>query len=72
MRSRHVTKWKKTLCKYALVEHSVTSRHHISIEDTKFVVDIDYYTKRRVREAIKIEKHPQNINRDDEYKLSKS
>ena len=58
--------------KYALAEHSVTSKHHICIEDAKVIARIDHYMKRCVIEAIEIEKHPKNINRDDGWKLSKS
>ena len=58
--------------KYALAEHSITSEHHICIEDAKVIVGIDYYTKQLMRESTEIEKHPKNINRDDGWKLSKS
>ena len=55
---------------YALAEHSTTSKHHILLEDAKVIASIDHYIRRQVREAIEIEKHPFNINRDDEWKLS--
>ena len=58
--------------KYALAEHSVTSKNHICIEDAKVIARIDHYTKRHVIEAIEIKKHPKNINRDEGWKLSKS
>ena len=54
----------------ALAEHSTTSKHHILMEDAKVIVNFDHYTRRQVREAIEIEKHPFNINRDDRWKLS--
>ena len=58
--------------KLTLAEHYVTSKHHIYIEDAKVIVGVDHYTKRHVTEAIQIEKHPLNINRDDGWKLSKT
>ena len=56
----------------ALAEHSVASKHHISLENAKVIINIEHYTMRRIREAIEIEKHPNNLNRDDGWKLSKS
>ena len=50
---------------YALAEHSITSKHHILMEDAKVIANNEHYTRRGVREAIEIEKHPLNINRDD-------
>ena len=54
----------------ALAEHSTTSKHHILLEYAKVITSIDHYTRRRVREAIEIEKHPFGINPDDRWKLS--
>jgi hypothetical protein len=51
--------------KYALAEHSIDSKHHINLENAEVIINIDLYTKRRVKEAIEIEKHMNNINRDD-------
>ena len=56
----------------ALAEHSITSKHHILMEDVKVIANIDHYTRRRVREAIEIEKQPLNINRDDGWKLNRT
>ena len=56
----------------ALAEHSITSKHHILMEDAKVITNIDHYTRRRVREVIEIEKHPLNINQDDRWKLSRT
>ena len=49
----------------------MTFKHHMLMEDTKVITNIDqnHYTRRRVREAIEIEKHPLNINWDDGWKL---
>ena len=57
---------------FALAEHSINSKHHILMENAEVIANIDHYTRRRVREAIEIEKHPLNLNQDDGWKLSKT
>ena len=56
----------------AIAEHSQDTNHHICIEDAKIIATEDHYNKRRIREAIEIEKHPQNLNRDDGLALCNS
>lgn len=36
------------------------------------IARVDHYTKRKVREAMEIEKHPTNINKDDGRILRKT
>jgi hypothetical protein len=48
----------------ALAEHSLKTKHHVFLEDTKILAKENHYYKRRIREAIEIIKHPNNINRD--------
>jgi hypothetical protein len=54
----------------ALAEHSDKTKHHICIEETKILARIDHYHNRKFREAIEIEKQPNNLNRDDGWKIS--
>ena len=42
------------------------------MEDAKVIATEDHSNKRWIKEAIKIEKHPQNLNRDDGMDLSNS
>ena len=56
--------------KSALAEHAHHSRHHIRIEETKLITRQDHYSRRKIREAIEIEKFPLNLNRDDGLKLN--
>ena len=56
----------------AIAEHSQDTNHHICREYSKVIAIEDHYNRRRIREAIKIEKHPQNINKDDGLDLSNS
>ena len=56
--------------KAALAEHAHHSRHHIQIERTKLIAREDHYKRRKIREAIEIEKFPSNLNRDDGLKLN--
>jgi hypothetical protein len=56
----------------ALAEHSLKTRHHICLEDTKILAKENHFFKRRVREAIEIRKHPSNLNRDNGLELSEN
>ena len=56
--------------KPALAEHARDSRHHIRIEGTKVITREDHCKRRKIREAIEIEKFLSNLNRDDGLKLS--
>ena len=56
--------------KSALAEHVHSSSHYICIEDVKLVRKEDHYLKRKIKEAIEIEKRKNNLNRDDGLKLS--
>ena len=55
-----------------LAEHVERSCHHVCIEDSKVVAKVDHFHHRKLREAIEIERHAKNLNRDDGWKLSKS
>jgi hypothetical protein len=46
------------ICTSALAEHSLKTRHHIRLEDTKILAKENHLFKRRIREAIEIRKHP--------------
>jgi predicted GIY-YIG superfamily endonuclease len=56
----------------ALAEHSLTTKHHIRLEDTKILAKEDHLLKRRIREAIEIIKNPDNLNRDNGLEISES
>ena len=56
----------------ALAEHAKKSCHHVCIEDSKVIAKVDHFHHRKLREAIEIERHAKNLNRDDGWKLSKS
>jgi hypothetical protein len=56
----------------ALAEHSLKTRHHVRLEDTKILAKENHLFKRRIREAIEIRKHPSNLNRDSGLELSKN
>ena len=54
----------------ALAEHSSKTNHHICIEDSCVMAKIEHYHHRKFREAIEIQKHHDNLNRDDGWKIS--
>ena len=58
--------------KYALVEHSYNSKHLICFDQEKILVCAPFYSTWIIREALKIEKHTNNFNIEDGYKLSQS
>jgi len=39
-------------CTSALAEHSVKSKHHVCIEESKVIVRVDHFHHRKLREAI--------------------
>ena len=56
--------------KYSLVEHSSKTSHHVFLENAKIVARVDHYGKRKVMESLEIELNPNNLNRDEGWKLS--
>ena len=57
--------------KSALAQHSHGSKHPIRIEDMKVLAQVDNWSLRRVKKAMKIVKHPNCLNRDDGLTISR-
>lgn len=63
------SRWDRT-SKSALTKHVHSSSHYIRMEEAKLVRKEDHHLKRKIKEAIEIEKRKNNLNRDDGLKLS--
>jgi hypothetical protein len=55
-----------------LAQNSIDYDHKINLQEAKLLSAKSGYMNRLIREAIEIQLHPHNINRDDALILSKS
>jgi hypothetical protein len=58
--------------KSAVAEHSTESGHRIKFHETEGLAETSGYMERLVKEAIEINLNPENINREERFKLSKA
>jgi len=56
----------------SLAEHAEKSKHHVCIEESKVIARVDHFHHNKLTEAIEIDRHAINTNRDDGWKLNKS
>jgi hypothetical protein len=61
-----------SISKSTIVEHYFKSKHLFFFDQTKILASTPYHSSRVIQEAPEIEKHPNNFNRDDGYKLNQS
>ena len=64
VRLKHVTQ-------SVLSEHNIETGHQILFDKTTTIANITSYFLRKYREVIEIQKHPNNLNRDNGYNINK-
>jgi hypothetical protein len=62
----------RTSDKSAVAEHSIDQEHRIPFHNSSILSTKTRHMGRTIREAIEIELHPYNINREGDFCLSKS
>jgi len=62
----------KHIIQSALSERNIETSHQILFDKTTTIVTTTLYFPRKYREAIEIQKHPDNLNRDNSYNISKN
>ena len=55
-----------------VIKHSFNTKPHICLEKEEVLATVPHHFKRKIREALKIRKYPNNINQDDGLKLNNS
>jgi hypothetical protein len=58
--------------KSAVAEHSINLGHCMQLHNTSIVAKKSRYMDRIIREAIELKLHPNNINKEDSFSLSRS
>lgn len=57
---------------FFLSDHSSSTKHYICLDKTHIMCKEDNFYKMKLKEAIEINNHPSNLNRDEGWKLSQS
>jgi len=55
----------------ALSEYNIKTRHQILFDKTIITSNITSYFPKKYREAIEIQNHPNNLNRDNGYNINR-
>jgi len=61
----------KHVTQSALSENNVETGHQILFDKTIIIANITLYFPRKYKETIEIQKHPNNLNRDNGYNINK-
>lgn len=58
------------ISKSALAEHASSTKLHVCLENTQILFEEDNFFKHKLEEAIEINNHSSNLNRDEGWSLS--